>query len=227
MAATYYEKGTQETTRKHSLCPPSPFIRRSRENRLRDMPHCSGDLSQWQMRSDLKASSCQSYQAIHILACWLWSLAGHAEQKQWTLEQRGPSLSKSLIQFGNYWFTFNKYKNGYIQQWASRQTPSENYTSRFKGLENEDGGLQRSLCQRLGLVSPLSFKALPDYCSQRKGKASRPPMQNWGRNQIPTVGLHAHLSCSTMSKQGQLKRWQQNQHVSHKNNTKGKQTSMH
>lgn len=61
-------------TGKAYLCPPSPSIHRSRENKLEDMHHCSGDLSQWQMRSDLGASLCQSHQAMQTLdvCCGLW-----------------------------------------------------------------------------------------------------------------------------------------------------------
>ena len=62
-----------------------------------------------------------------------------------------------------------------------------------------------------------------------RGQASRGlPCKAVGKlqgKQIPTVGIHAHLSCSTKSKTRTTEEREQNQHTSHKNYTKGNQMS--
>lgn len=79
-----------------------------------------------------------------------------------------------------------------------RNATPMSYAPRFEALENEEGGTPPFIYPKAGTRVP-SVVLSAIWLFLEEGEQAYAELQ---RSQIPTVGLHAHLSCSTRSKQG-------------------------
>lgn len=78
------------------------------------------------------------------------------------------------------------------------------YTPRFEALKNEEGATPLFIFPEPGAWVPSAIQSTTGLTLEEGntplGASHAKPTGVLQRNQIPTVGLHAHLSCSTMSK---------------------------
>lgn len=79
-----------------------------------------------------------------------------------------------------------------------RNATPMSYAPRFEVLENEEGATPPFIYPKAGTHVPSVVPSATWLFLEEEEQA----YEELRRSQIPTVGLHAHLSCSTRSKQG-------------------------
>lgn len=103
-----------------------------------------------------------------------------------------------------------------------RNATSMSYAPRFDALENEEGATPLFIIPKAGTPVPSVVPSTTGLFLEEGEQA----YEELRRSRIPTVGLHAHLSCSTRSKQGTAEEiWKTIIAFLIKATQKGKQTS--
>lgn len=96
------------------------------------------------------------------------------------------------------------------------------YAPRFEALENEEGAAPLFIYPKAGTRVPSVVPSATRLFLEEGEQA----YEELRRSRIPTVGLHAHLSCSTRSKQGTAEEiWNRIIAILIRAAQKGKQTS--